>query len=94
MTTTIGTMKQTKPVIVQVGQVYYDEGKNDYLIVTRHQGDTTTYYGQGFRGMLETETFIDHFQPVDPADVLPDELRALLDFCPPGTMAKVGFIKD
>ena len=54
MTTTIGTMKQTKPVIVQVGQIYYDETKNDYLIVTRHQGDTTTYYGQGFRGMLET----------------------------------------
>ena len=87
-------MKQSKPVIVQAGQIYYDEGKNDYLIVSRHQGDTTTYYGNGFRGMLETDVFLDRFQPVDPADVEPSELRTLLDFCPAGTTPKIGFIKD
>ena len=87
-------MKQTKPVIVQVGQLYYDEEKNEYLIVTRHQGDTTTYYGVGFRGMLETDTLLERFQPVDPADVAQDELEVLLAFCPAGTEAKVGYIKD
>jgi hypothetical protein len=85
---------QSKPVIVQVGQMYYDESKNDYLIVTKHRGDLTSYAGHGFCGQAETESFLDRFQPVDPDDVETDELAAYLNFCPPGTEAKVGYIKD
>jgi hypothetical protein len=85
---------QSKPVIILVGQFYYDEEKNDYLVVTRHRGDTTTYYGVGFLGMLETEVFLDRFQPVDPADIDAAEVESFLALCPPGTTAKIGFIKD
>ena len=85
---------QSKPVIILAGQMYYDEEKNDYLIVTKQMGDLTKYAGFGFRGQLETEVFLDRFQPVDPADVPADEVGELLSFCQPGTTAKVGFIKD
>ncbi len=86
--------QQSRPVIILAGQMFYDQEKDDYLIVTKHQGDLTRYAGYGFRGQLETEMFLDRFQPVDPADVPADELQIYLQFCPPETSAKVGFIKD
>lgn len=87
-------MKSIKPVIILAGQVYLDDDKNSYLIVTRKHGEVVSYSGTGFKGMLEDEVFIDRFQPVDPVDVSVEELDALLDFCAPGTSVKVGFIKD
>lgn len=87
-------MKSTKPVIILPGQVYLDEEKNSYLIVQRRNGETVAYCGAGFKGMLEDEIFLDRFLPVDPVDVAENEIAELLDMCPPGTVARIGFIKD
>jgi hypothetical protein len=87
-------MKSTKPVIILPGQLYLDEEKNSYLVVTKRNGETVTYGGAGFKGMLEDEVFLDRFLPVDPADVSVDEVAGLIDLCPAGTSAKIGFIKD
>jgi len=87
-------LKQTKPIIVLPGQLYYDETKNEYLIVSRHQGDTTSYEGRGFRGMLETDEFLERFQPVDPADLEQEELDELVNLCRVPVTPKIGFIKD
>lgn len=87
-------MQSTKPVIILPGQLFLDEEKNSYLIVTKRNGETVTYEGSGFKGMLEDEVFLDRFLPVDPADVSVDEIAGLLEMCPTGTSVKVGFIKD
>jgi len=87
------------PIILE-GQVYYDETKNSYLVVTMKKGEMISYSGQpfagslGFRGRLEDEDFISRFQPVDPSDLTPDEKRELLSFCQPGATLKTGFIKE
>ena len=83
-----------KPVIILVGQLYYDEGKNEYLIISKSTGDAVFYRGAGFYGNLNIDTFIETFQPVDPADVSDAELQFLLNLCPPKTTAKIGFIQD
>ena len=86
--------------IILAGQVYYDEEKNAYLVVTKKVGEVISYAGQayagcpGFRGKLEDEEFILKFQPVDPADLTQDERCELLAFCAPETTLKVGFIKE
>lgn len=87
-------VKSSKPVIILPGQLYLDEEKNRYLIVTKKHGEVVTYTGHGFRGMLEEEIFLNRFLPVDPVDVADEEINGLLDLCPPETSAKIGFIKD
>jgi hypothetical protein len=87
-------MQSTHPVIILPGQLYLDEEKNCYLIVSRRKGEMITYQGFGFVGMIDDETFIERFQPVDPADVEADELTALVALCPNGVQPVVGFIKD
>lgn len=81
------------PIVLE-GQIYYDETKNDYLVVTRNRGGLVSYAGQGFRGQMADEDLVERFQPVDPIDVLPEEQRQLLDLCQPGTTLKVGFIRE
>ncbi len=93
-------MQNHRAPIILAGQVYYDDGKNAYLVVTKRQGEMISYTGQaftgcpGFRGKLEDEEFILKFQPVDPADLSKDEHKELLSFCPPGTNLRIGFIKE
>jgi hypothetical protein len=87
-------MQSTRPVIVLSGQVYLDEEKNRYVVVTKKQGEVVTYRGAGFAGMLEDETFAGHFLPVDPADLTQAEVAELQGFCAPGTILKTGYIKD
>lgn len=93
-------MNNTRAPLILEGQVYYDEGKNAYLVVTKKQGETITYVGQAapgllsFRGMLEDERFIERFQPVDPSDLTVLEKEELLGFCRPNTTLKTGFIKE
>jgi hypothetical protein len=87
-------MKSTKPVIVLPGQLYLDEEKNRYLIVSARNGETITYRGHGFIGMLEDSVFIDRFLPVDPVDVSAEELISLVDLTGLPVTPKVGFIKD
>jgi hypothetical protein len=87
-------MKSSKPVIILPGQLYLDEEKNAYLIVTKKHGEVVSYAGPGFRGMLEDDVFLNRFPPVDPEDVSAGELSGLLGLCPAGTTARVGFIKD
>ncbi len=78
--------------IILEGQVYYDEEKNDYLVVTANNRGVISYSGHGFRGLLGDDAFIERFQPVDPADLTPAEEQQLLSFCRPGTQLKIGFI--
>lgn len=93
-------MQNHRAPIILEGQVYYDEGKNAYLVVTKKNGEMVSYTGQaftgcpGFRGRLEDEDFILKFQPVDPADLTAAEAAELLSFCPQGTKLKIGFIKE
>lgn len=87
-------MENTKPIIILPGMLFLDEEKNSYLIVSARNGETITYVGVGFKGMLEDAWFVDRFLPVDPADVSPDELAELLSFTPDGVTPRIGFIKD
>jgi hypothetical protein len=76
--------------------LFLDEEKNSYLIVCARNGETVTYVGQGFKGMMEDEIFIDRFLPVDPADVSSAELDGLVALAHPACdiTPRVGFIKD
>lgn len=87
-------MYQARRPLIQVGQIYLSPAHDDYLIVTKTDRGEISYSGQGFRGRLEDETFIQLFPPVDPADVELEELKTLLSYCPPGTIPLVGFIHD
>jgi hypothetical protein len=87
-------LKNSTPVIILAGQLYLDEEKNTYLIVTKTKGEVISYQAPGFKGQLEVEVFLDRFLPVDPTDVSVDEISGLLEFCQPGIHARVGFIKD
>ncbi len=93
-------MQNHRAPIILEGQVYYDEGKNAYLVVTKKLGEMVSYTGQaftgslGFRGKLEDEEFVLKFQPVDPSDLSAGEAAELLSFCPPGTKLKIGYIKE
>ncbi len=87
-------MKSTKPVIILAGQVYFDDDKNDYLVVKRKIGEVVSYEGRGFRGMLEDEIFLQKFQPVDPEDLTDAEALYLSNLCTAGIILKVGFIND
>ncbi len=79
---------------IQEGQVYLDEPKNEYVIVTKSDRGRIFYAGSGFNGIREDEIFIEKFLPVDPADLEQDELRQLLALCADGTTAKVGVILE
>jgi hypothetical protein len=88
-------MKSNKPVIILAGQVYFDDDKNDYLVVKRKQGEVVCYAGRGFRGMLEDEVFLQKFQPVDPEDLTVAEVEFLKDLLPTDTIPlSTGFIND
>lgn len=80
--------------IISAGQVYLDEQKNAYLIVTKTRSELVSYAGPGFRGQLDEDKFLNRFPPVDPEDVSSEELDCLLSHCPDGTTAKVGYIKE
>lgn len=87
-------MYQEKLPIVLAGQVFFDDEKNDYLVVTYARGDVISYSGHGFKGMLDIDIFIDRFQPVDPEDLTDTEKTQLLSLCSGETVLKMGFIKD
>jgi hypothetical protein len=87
-------MKSSKPVIILAGQVFFDDGKNEYLVVKHKHGEVVTYSGHGFRGMLEEEVFLEKFQPVDPEDLTVAEADYLSSLCAEGTTLKIGFIND
>ncbi len=84
----------TQPTIITVGQLYLNEDLNEYLIVTGTSRGQISYGGNKFAGRCEDETFLNRFEPVDPADVDEAELVQLLSLCPAGTKAKVGLIID
>jgi len=79
---------------VSAGQIYLDEEKNTYVTVIRRRPDQVQYAGPGFRGQMDEEKFLNRFPPVDPVDVSQEELDYLISLCPPGTEAKVGYIKE
>jgi hypothetical protein len=89
-------LNATKPLIILPGMLFLDEGKNSYLIVSGRNGETVTYVGQGFKGMMEDEIFIDRFLPVDPTDVSQAELDGLVALTHPARdiTPRIGFIKD
>ena len=82
---------QRSPLIL-AGQIYLSEDLDEYLIVTRNNRGQIYYEGDGFKGQSEDWTFIEKFKPVDPDDVDNDEITCLIEKCPCGTKAMVGYI--
>jgi hypothetical protein len=82
----------TRAPVIATGQLFLNEALNEYLIVTKNVRGQIYYAGPGFRGFSEDNSFVERFQPVDPADVEPTELRTLIEFCPIGTRAATGYI--
>ncbi len=87
-------MISNRAPLIQVGQLFLNEGLNEYLIVTRNHQGQVAYAGPGFRGNLEDYDFIEKFPAVDPADVSNEELEQLLKHCPPNTVPSIGFIPE
>lgn len=87
-------MISNRAPLIKVGQLFLNEGLNEYLIVTRNHQGQIAYAGPGFRGNLEDYDFIEKFPAVDPADVDPAELQQLLAHCPENTIPTVGFIPE
>lgn len=79
---------------IQTGQIYLDETKNEYLIVTKTNRGRISYAGPGFQGAREDEDFIQEFLPVNPVDVEKTELAYLVSLCETGTTPKVGLIVE
>jgi len=80
--------------MITVGQLYLHEQLNEYMVVTKVLRGQVYYGGKGFKGFSENITFLDRFKPVDPADVEPQEIVELLELCPRGTRASIGFIQE
>lgn len=87
-------MISNRAPLIQVGQLFLNEGLNEYLIVTRNNQGQVSYAGNGFRGSLEDYDFMEKFPAVDPDNVATDEIQILLAFCPEGTEVSVGFVSD
>lgn len=93
-------MIATRAPIILEGQVYYDEKSNTYLVVTRKVGEMVRFTGQPYPGVLswsgnmEDVDFIERFQPVDPADLQPNEIQELLTYCAAVDSLKIGYIKE
>lgn len=87
-------MQQSRAPLIFAGQLYLNSELNEYLIVTKNHREQIYYAGVGFRGHFEDETFLDHFKPVDPADVDPAELRVLESLCGDNIKASIGFIRE
>lgn len=87
-------LNSNRAPLIHVGQLFLNEGLNEYLIVTRNNQGQVAYAGLGFRGNLEDYDFIAKFPAVNPEDVDAAELAQLLEFCPPGTEASIGFVGE
>jgi len=80
--------------MILAGQLYLHEQLNEYMIVTGTARGQVKYAGKGFNGHSEDQSFIERFKPVDPTDVEPQEIFELLELCPVGTQARIGFIQQ
>jgi hypothetical protein len=63
---------QKDPIVV-VGQVYLHGDLNEYIVITKTNGDMATFSGNEVRGQCDKTTLIELFDPVDPADLEVDE---------------------
>lgn len=84
-------MSLTKSPLIVAGQIYLNSELNEYLIVTSNNRGQIYYEGVGFKGQAEDMTFIERFQPVDPADVEVAEIAELLSFCADNIQPLVGY---
>ena len=64
--------------IIAAGQVYLSP-INEYVVVTYSNQGQIKYKGKGMAGVRDISTFRE-FLPVDPADLLPDEVEMLRCF--------------
>lgn len=87
-------MNQNRAPLIAEGQFYLNQDMNEYLIVIQNKRGQVKYGGSNFRGMMNDESFIETYLPVDPADVDSNELKSLLSLCSEGTTAKTGFIQE
>ena len=90
VTTTESNVIVPKAPLILAGQLYLNADLNEYLIVTSNNRGQVAYSGAGFSGQAEDVTFLERFQPVDPADVEYNELTRLLHLCQPGTVVLTG----
>lgn len=84
----------TRSPLIVIGQVFLNEGANEYAVITSNNRGQISFAGIGFRGQCEDMSFIERFPPVDPADLDEYEVEELLSFVPPGTILSTGFIVD
>lgn len=87
-------MLQQRAPIIATGQIYLQAELNEYMIVTKNARGQITYAGNGFVGHAEDHSFIERFNPVDPADVSDAEIHVLLKLCPQDTVASTGYILE
>jgi len=50
-------MNPNRTPLIEAGQIYLNEGLNEYLIVTKNARGQIWYEGAGFRGQLEDFDF-------------------------------------
>lgn len=87
-------MLQQRAPLILAGQIYLQAELNEYLIVIKNIRGQVSYGGKGFVGQVEDQFFVEHFNPVDPADVDTLEIEYLLTHCPLNTKASTGYISD
>lgn len=80
--------------MITVGQVYFNEDADDYLVVTKNERGQVQYIGHGFFGHSEDQSFIERFKPVDPEDLTASERLTLISLAPQGTKLQTGFILE
>ena len=83
-------MTQIHTPIILAGQLYLNDFLNEYLIVTKSYRGQIGYAGKGFKGNLDSETFLERFLPVNPVDVDEPEIEFLVSLCQEGTNACTG----
>lgn len=67
--------------IISPGQVYFNSGRTDYLVVTRNTRDHISYAGDNFTGRQDAEDFLFKRKPVNPETLPPDKFLALQALC-------------
>lgn len=80
------------PIIV-AGQVYLNIELNHYCVITKAVSGDIHFKGYGFAGINDIEVFLGLFNPVDPADLEPEEAEHLLNLLDkPGVELSVGWV--
>jgi len=79
------------PIVLQ-GQVYFHDGLNEYIVVTRALKGDITYAGPGIKGHMDVEDFLEKYAPVDVNDLDADEKKQLSSLA--GAELSTGYVSE